>query len=190
MDLLPLDDPRWKDLDHRNWRDGKPSEWTPNAPFIPDELAKLLTNPSDIERFNGLWPWFCSEGTTYASAYAVVPYMVHFAKQLPAEQRFMYLCVLGLVVADSDATPGPFCEIKDYLKNNYEDALKAALPLVLETLQAGHDLYETRYLLGTVAALKGHPRLANVLQDIDCIAGECPKCGETVFPDELQKVIS
>ena len=47
MDLLPLDDCRWRDLDHRNWRGGKRSDWTPDAPFVPDQLAKLLEQTGD-----------------------------------------------------------------------------------------------------------------------------------------------
>ena len=55
MDLLPLDDPRWKDLNHRNWSHGKRSHWSPDAPFVPDELAKLVENPADLDRFRTLW---------------------------------------------------------------------------------------------------------------------------------------
>src|SRR5215831_6469424 len=99
--MLPLNDPRWKDLDHRNWRQGKPSKWAPDAPFVPAELAKLVDNPADLTRFSELWPWLCSEGTTYAAAYAAVPYFVEFARQLPPEQQFDYLCVIGLIVTHS-----------------------------------------------------------------------------------------
>jgi hypothetical protein len=190
MNLLPLDDPRWKKLEHRNWRDGKPSEWAPDAPFIPNELAKLIANPADIECFGDLWPWFCSEDTTYAAAYAVVPYLVHLAKQLPREQRSEYLCVIGLVVTHSNPTGDPCRELKDFLAESYYAALSEALPLTADTLCENHNLLDTRYLLATVAALKGHRRLANVLQDIGCMCGECPKCGEVIYPDELQEVIS
>ncbi len=189
MHLLPLDDLRWKDLDHRNWRLGKPSEWAPDAPFVPDELAKLVENPADRERFEDLWPWLCSEGTTYAAAYAAVPYMVTLAKRLPPEQRFDYLCVIGLVVTHACPEEGGAFAIKEYLVEGYQDALAETLPLIGETLVANHDLAQTRYLLAAAAALKGHRSLAKILQDIDCICGECPKCGECVFPEELQQAI-
>jgi len=61
--------------------------------------------------------------------------------------------------------------------------------LIAETLGVRHDVTETRYLLGAAAALKGHRKLAKVLQDMDCICGECPKCGEAVFPEELQQAL-
>ncbi len=190
MDLLPLDDPRWKDLDHRNWRDGKPSDWAPDAPFIPDELAKLVANPADQACFASLWPWFCSEGTTYAAAYAAVPYLVSFAKRVPPEQRSEYLSVIGLVVTDSNPDEGTHCEIQEYLMESYERALADALPLTAETLASRHhDVTETRYLLATVAALKGHRKLAEVLQHMECICGECGKCGTCIYPEELQQAI-
>ncbi len=189
MDLLPLDDPRWRELDHRNWRGGRRSEWSPDAPFVPDELAELANNPADRKRFTDLWPWLSSEGTTYAAAYAAVPYMVAFAERLPPEQRFEYLCVIGIVESNSCPEGGESFAIKEYLQAGYHRALSKALALIGETLGVGLDASDTRYLLATVAALKGHRKLAKVLQDMDCICGECPKCGETVFPEELQQAL-
>jgi hypothetical protein len=189
MDLLPLDDSRWIELDHRNWRDGKRSEWAPDGPFVPDELAKLSKNPEDLERFTNLWPWLCSEGTTYAAAYAAAPYFVAFARRLPPEKRFDYLCVIGLIVTHS-VPDQKSCEIRDYLVDSYQSALSVAMTLVAETLVARHDVSQTRYLLATVAALKGHRKLAEVLQDLDCICAECPACGADVYPEELQAALS
>jgi hypothetical protein len=61
-----------------------------------------------------------------------------------------------------------------------------ALPLLAETLVWPHGPTETRYLLAAAAALMGHKKLADVLNHLDCICQECPKCGECVYPDELQ----
>jgi hypothetical protein len=189
MEFLALDDPRWKDLDHRNWRHGKRSDWAPDAPFVPDELAKLQANPGDRERFVHLWPWLCSEGTSYSAAYAAVPYFVTFAEQLPPEQRADYLSIVGLIETHSRPQDGCSFEIKDYLKPSYYQALAVALPLVAEALLLSRDRTETRYLLAAAAALKGHQKLAEVLQDMDCVCGKCPKCGEPVYPPELQEAI-
>jgi hypothetical protein len=189
MKMLPLDDPRWKDLDHRNWSHGKRSDWAPDAPYIPDELAKLVRNPADLQRFRDLWPWLCSEGTTWAAAYAAVPYMVALAKRLPPEQRLEYLCVVGLVVTDSCPEEGESFAIKAYLVEGYRQALADTLPLLTETLMHQFNLVDTRYLLAALAALQGHRKLARVLQQVDCICGECPGCGEWVYPPELQEVV-
>ncbi len=189
MDFLPLDDPRWKTLDHRNWRNGERSAWAADAPFVPDELAKLIEKPADHNRFTNLWPWLCCEETTYAAAYAAVPYIVDLAQQVLPEQRFDYLTVVGLIVTCSCPESGGSCELKDYLDEGYQHALARALPLVAETLVSSHDVTQTRYLLATVAALKGHRKLAAVLQNMDCVCGDCPKCGDSIYPEELQAAI-
>jgi hypothetical protein len=180
--MLSLDDQRWKDLNHRNWINGAASHWSPDAPFVPDELKQLFKNPSDIERFHNLWPYLCSEGTAWPAAYAAVPHIVELAKQVPPGQRFEYLYFIGLVVmCTEDAS-----EIRPELVESYDNALREALPLLNETLLCRHGTMDTRYLLAAVAALKGHPKLANVLNDMDCISEDCPKCGESVYPQELQ----
>jgi hypothetical protein len=115
--------------------------------------------------------------------------MVKFAKSLPAEQRFEYLCVIGLVVTHACPEEGESFEIKDYLAEAYHKALAQALPLICETLASRHGVTETRYLLAAVAALKGHCKLAEVLQEMDAVCGECPECGESVYPEELQDAI-
>jgi hypothetical protein len=71
--MLSLDDPRWLDLNHRGWAQGTRYGLDPNAPFVPDELARLLQDPSDLKRFRSLWPYLCSEGTAWAAAYAALP---------------------------------------------------------------------------------------------------------------------
>jgi hypothetical protein len=189
VDSLPLDDPRWKELDHRNWRDGKPSEWSPSSPFVPIELAKLDENPGDIERFWELLPWLCSESTTYAAAYAAFPYFVDFARRLSSNKRTAYLIAIGLIVASACPEKGSASEIKPYLKEWYSRAIENALPLLLETLSESTASVDLRYLLASVAAVKGNTRLANVLQDLDAISCDCPKCGEVVFPTELQEAV-
>ncbi|MEM7317078.1 MAG: hypothetical protein AAF497_28425 [Planctomycetota bacterium] len=187
MELLPLNDVRWKDLCHRDFSDGEPSDWVPDAPFVPDVLTKLVDRPESLDIWNDLWPWLCSEGTAWSAAFAVVPYAVEFARRVPPESRFDYLVFIGSVIQCSCPNSGPACELKPFLKASYLQALQLALPLIGETLSADHDQTETRYLLSAIAALKGHIRLANVLENIDCISAECA-CGESVYPDELQEV--
>jgi hypothetical protein len=178
MELLPLDDPRWVHLNHRNWSDGKPSPGVPDAPFVPDQLARLLENPSDLKC------WLCSEGTAWPAAFAAVPYAVELARCLPPNERTEYLFFVGLVVMCSWPETG-----ERFLAKSYKQALTEALPLLTETLNCSHDVIATRYLLAAVAALKGHTKLANVLNNLECICEECPKCGNCVYPHELQAAL-
>ena len=185
--MLPLGDPRWKELNHRGWTSGERYHLDPEAPYAPEELAKLLERPSDIKRFQNLWPYLCSEGTAWAAAYAAVPYVVELARRLSPEQRLEHLYFLGLVVMCSCPECGESFAIKPYLKQSYEQALAETLPLLAETLVCRHELTDTRYLLAAAAALKGHAKLGGVLNHLDCICGECPKCGECIYPTELQE---
>lgn len=156
---------------------------------MPDVLAKLVEHPEETKVFHDLWPWLCSEGTAWAAAYAVVPYAVEFARRVPLATRFEYLYFVGLVAICSSPGDGEAFEIQPYLISDYEEALKQALPLIAETLTVDHDQTETRYILSTIAALKGHVKLADVLDHLDCVSGECEACGECVFPEELQEVV-
>jgi hypothetical protein len=188
MLMLPLDDPRWRDLAHRGWSRGRPVDSV--SPFVPDELAALDANPADFERFSALWPYLSSEGTTWAAAYAAAPYLIRFARRLPVERRTMYLIVLGLIEADScpDGENRSFA-IEPYLEAGYRHALADARLLVAESLTIPQPLVDLRYLLSAVAALQGQVKLAKVLSDIDCISGPCPACGTEVYPPELQEVV-
>jgi len=108
---------------------------------------------------------------------------------VPAAQRFEYLCFVGLVVMYSCPDQGESFEVKPYLLKSYQQALAEALPLLAQTLLARHEVTETRYLLATAAALKGHRKLGEVLEHLDCICGECRQCGAVVYPDELQEAL-
>src|ERR1035441_10002389 len=100
--MLPLDDPRWPDLDHRGWS-ARTLFSDRDAPFVPAELRHLLGNPTDRQRFTALWPYLCSEGTAWPVAYAAVPYLVEIARQLSPAERFEHVYVVGLVVMCSGA---------------------------------------------------------------------------------------
>jgi hypothetical protein len=76
-----------------------------------------------------------------------------------------------------------------YLEDSYRRALIEALGLLAATLPCRHDASDTRYLLAAAAALKGHRKLGDVLAHLDCVCESCPRCGATVYPDELQQAL-
>lgn len=174
--MLPLDDPRWRDLDHRGWSAGKASSYDPDAPFVPDELRHLLANPADRQRFTALWPYLCSEGTAWPAAYASVPYLAEIARQLSPAERFEHVYVVGLVVMCS----GAYGEVPDGLPADvtaaYRHALPQALTLLAETLTTPHDEQTTQCLLAVTAALKGHPTLGGTIDSLGMVT-RCQNCG-------------
>lgn len=173
--MLPLDDPRWLELNHRGWTRGQRFSLDPDAPFVPDELKELMAAPLDIERFSCLWPYLCSEGTTWAAAYAAVPYIVNLAKDLQPAARVEYLLFVGFTEIYSCPDSGDSFQIRPYLVESYRRALTIALPLLAETLICQHDAYTTLHLLAAVAALKGHVELGCVLDQLEIAAEECPQ---------------
>lgn len=176
--MLPLDDPRWPALDHRNWSKGHGGS---DAPYVPDELRRLHAHPGDRERFDDLWPYLCSEGTAWPAAYAAVPHIVRIARGLPAAERDDYLYVVGLVVMCSGDLGDVSTGLPDDIADAYRRVLPEALALLGETLVAGdHDEITTRYLLAATAALKGHGAYAEILNDLD-VHAECQSCGEPML---------
>jgi hypothetical protein len=131
-------------------------------------------------------PYLCSEGTTWAAAYAAVPYIVELARRLQPKDRADYLIFVGFVEAYSCPDSGDAFQIKPYLVASYQQALTEALPLLAETLVYPHDRYTTLHLLAAVAAVNGHRELGLVLNDLEAICEECPRCGEIVYPQEIQ----
>lgn len=175
--MLSLDDPRWSELRCRNG----------NASWVAQHLTNWLERPEESGDFVELWPDMCSEGTTWSAAYAAVPYVVELAKRLPREERFYPLCFIGLVAICSCPESGEPFSIQPYLAESYRQALTNALPLLADALVHWEDQCETRYLLAATAAVKGCPKLGQVLNQLECICGECPRCGESVYPVELQE---
>jgi hypothetical protein len=164
--VLPLDDPRWRELSHRNWRDGSLAG-DPDAPFVPDVLARLYEAPHDTDLFSGMWPYLCSEGTTYAAAYAAIPHIVRIAATLDRESRADYLIFVGLAVIYATPESADAYAIKEYLRDSFSQAKREALPLILETLEVAEDGATVRYLLAGAAALSGHPRLGAAVEALD-----------------------
>ena len=165
--MLPLDDPRWADLDHRGWGDGARSRLDPGAPDVAAELTALARTPDDLERFSDLWPYLCSEGTTWAAAYAAAPHVVDLARRLPRARRVEHLVYLGRAVIHSCPELGDSFAIPPDLRASYERAVAEALPLLLETLSGPLDESDTTDLLAAAAALKRHVSLAARIERLD-----------------------
>src|SRR5262245_31779834 len=125
--MLALDDPLWLKLDHRGWVNGARYELDPSAPFVPDSLAYLRANPGDMSAFADLWPYLCSEGTTWPVALAAAPYFVSFAESVPSAQRIKYLTVLGLIETHRQPESAiPYASGQEVL-DSYTGALNTAL---------------------------------------------------------------
>ena len=172
-DRLPLDSPRWSQL------------WTrmgPGAYPVPQALRDLGGDPSDLELFREMWPEICAEETTYDAAFAAAPYLMDFAGRLDPADADEYLIVAGLIATYASDVPSD-------LEPAYRTAMHRGLALALGRLENCTTDADLRYLLASVAAMRGRTDLAEVLQDLDAIQEPCTTCGTVVYPSLLQAVI-
>jgi hypothetical protein len=151
------------------------------AGFVPGCLRHLLDHPDDLPAFQDLWPELCSEGTAWSAAYAAAPYIVEIADKLSPAQRFEHVYFVGYVAACECSDQGESFRLQPYLEGGYREALQKGLVLLTETLLCAHDTIQTRYLLASTAALKGHPALGRTIEMLD---SGCPHCGKPLLEAE------
>jgi hypothetical protein len=168
MPPLPLNDRRWSELAAR----------CGSASFVPTALAHLLEQPGDLEAFDKLSAELTCENTTWSAAYAAAPYIVEIARRLSPVERLKHMIIVGYMAYSECPESGEAFEKPDYVAEGYEEALRECLPILAETLTCRHNAEETRYLLASVAALKGDRNLGEVLEGLDC---GCPHCGEEIL---------
>ena len=160
MNKLPLDDPRWLELRARG-----------SMPYVLKKLRDLVeSHPGDYEAFADLWPYFCSESTTWESSFAAAPYFIECAQLVPEVFRWEYGFVIGsmetYIIDDS--------EIPDYLQEAWNQSKIEAMDILIGYLLRDNiSETTTRYILSAISALKGHRKIAEVLECLDC----CEECG-------------
>ncbi len=154
----------------------------PGAYPVPQALRDLSDDPSDLELFHEMWPEICAEETTYDAAFAAAPYLIDFAARLGTAEADQYLIVAGLIATYASEVPSD-------LEPAFRKAMRRGLALALERLESCRTNGDLRYLLASVAAMRGRTDLAAVLQDFDAIQEHCTSCGTVVYPSELQAVI-
>jgi hypothetical protein len=154
----------------------------PGAYPVPQVLQALGDDPSDLDLFREMWPELCSEETTYDAAFAAMPYLMDFAARLGTAEADEYLIVAGLIATYASDVPSD-------LEQGFGAAMQRGLTLALERLESCKTDAHLRYLLASVAAMRGRTDLAEVLQDLDAIQEPCPTCGTVVHPSHLQAAI-
>ncbi|GAC81909.1 hypothetical protein SAMN04488550_1409 [Gordonia malaquae] len=165
---LALDDLRWETLTHRAGV-GPTDEID-----IAAELTALLADPTDDERIQDVWAYLASEGSTWDSAYAALPYLVEIiARRAPAD-RGELLSAVGIIL-----TGGSDDDVPADLEDGYRASLAAVYPLLGEAIPfiTPTDL---PWVLGTIAALRGNRELAEVLQEPESLEATCDECGADV----------
>ncbi|HEX4826502.1 MAG TPA: hypothetical protein VFV19_19560 [Candidatus Polarisedimenticolaceae bacterium] len=167
--MIPLDSPRWNELRHAYG----------NAADIPGLLEQLPSAPvsddSNAEPWYSLWSALCHQDDVYTASYAAVPHIVAAVSARPVEDRPTFLFFVAYVELCRHRPKAP--AIPDDIESDYRAALQRAEALAVDALRLPSTETELRYLVGSIAALKGHPLLAHAIIDLEPEM-VCPKCHE------------
>jgi hypothetical protein len=177
IQMLSLDSPRWKSF----------STYFGSPEQVPQRLAswrESIGGPDEDLQWSELWEQFLHQFTITDAAYAAVPHVVGDLDRVAPRKRFDYLVELALIEGARQSAGAP--ELASDLAHPYYTAMAKARHLAVECLSLELPKIEFRYLLSILASLHGHGVLGDLIFHLDCLCGECPKCGEFVYPDEIQ----
>ncbi|MCT7665478.1 hypothetical protein [Shinella kummerowiae] len=157
--MLPLDDPRWKDLQHAY---GEAAD----IPALLHLLAQSSGPKADYqeEPWFGLWSRLCHQGDVYTASYAAVPHIVRIAADAkgPIDTSF-FLLPTSIEIARKTGR-GP------RVPHAYDEAYHRAVGLLPENaFLHRHQAWDRSMLLSIAAAqavAKGHVDLAESLLDM------------------------
>jgi hypothetical protein len=175
--MLPLDSPPWNSF----------HTFFGSAAQVPQRIATWrasIGGPNEDSQWTDLWEQFLHQYTITDAAYAAVPHVVAELPRIPSRKRFDYLLEVGLIESARQQVGAP--ELAIDLADAYHKAIGRARALAVECLSLDWPKIEFRYLLCILSSLHGHGGLGELLFHLDCLCGECSKCGECVYPDDIQ----
>lgn len=175
--MMSLGDKRWRSL----------RTFAQSGRVLPGLLRRwqsALGSPTAEEVWDEVRDLFLQQMTISNAAYAVLPHMVAGLDRVPVGRRLDYLVDLGASEAARHSPGSP--AFPAGLAEPYTAAIEAARPFALGLLGRRMSRANYRWLIGVVCSIHGHPGLADLLFNLDCVGGECPKCGETVYPEEIR----
>jgi hypothetical protein len=157
--MLDLRSSRWSDLSHAYG----------SAADIPNLLRQLESAPPQenykSEPWYSIWSSLCHQGGVYSATYAAMPHIIEVASRKGDRERFDCLNFVGYAEACRHRAGAP--PIPADLKDDYLSAIDAALEIFLACLKQKWDEEETKTLLGGFAAIKGYPKLGDVIIRLD-----------------------
>ena len=160
MNVLPLDDPRWRELRHAYG----------HAADVPELLRALASSPVPRAGFRdepwfSLWSSLCHQGDVYTASYVAIPHIVHIAGEAkgPIDSSFFHLP--AAVEVARQAGRGP--DIPETYAEDYHNAIRR---LVENVSRHRNEAWDQSMLLSAAAALavaKGHADVAEALLNLD-----------------------
>lgn len=137
--MLPLSDPRWKSL-----------EGGYKVPY--DASAPLLRLERGEDAWEELWEELHHQGDVGEASYASVPHLVRICSARATRDWNLYSLVSTIEVERHRKSNPP---LPEWLRGDYQGALRDLLALGLKDLAAVEDALTLRSILGAVALAKG-----------------------------------
>lgn len=176
--MLSFDDPRWNDL----------QTFCGQSSDLPDlirELKNAVGTKQESELWRKICDYFLHQSTVKTSAFAVIPYLVEIIATTSKENKIEYVIDLGFV--ETYRGRKGYDDVPDFLEGDYKMALEKTRKYSFECLDEISDKFTFRYFLGALASLYKQPKLGDILFCLDSLGEDCPKCGEYVFPIQIEE---
>ncbi|MDJ0973509.1 MAG: barstar family protein [Planctomycetota bacterium] len=151
--MLPLDDPRWQEL-----------QGAYRAPYDPrPALLRLATDDRTEAAWKELWDALHHQGNVDVASYAAVPHIVRIlaARNVPDWHPYALVSVIEL---ERHRPSNP--ALPDWLQEGYEAAWLRLMGLALYELEGVDDPLVSRCILGALAVAKGLHARARLFLDM------------------------
>jgi hypothetical protein len=158
--MLPLNDPRWNDLQHAYG----------GAADIPELLRALETSTGPKKSYQdepwySLWSSLCHQGDVYTASYAAVPHVVEIARGATAPVDSSFLQLPTAIEVARRGGRGP--EVPAEYADDYHQAIVDLCEIVSLHRKAPWDQSMLLSAAAAQAVAKGHIDVAAALLNLD-----------------------
>jgi hypothetical protein len=117
------------------------------------------------------------------AAFAITPHLVAEFARLPGRRLLEYVVDVGVTESCRQVEERI---VPEDLAPAYNAAVASCRRAALDVVAVDLEKIDFRYALAALGFLLGHPKLGDILFHLDCISADCPKCGASVAPEEIQ----
>lgn len=156
ISCLPLNSPRWAELDHAY---GKAHD----MPALLEKLEALPSSVDDAEPWYSLWSALAHQGDVYSASFAAVPHVVRALATAPCKADFSYFHFPAVVEAWRQQKN---IQVPEDLRVDYFAALATLPHLVARAADRDWDGGFLACALAAIAAAKGYGAVAEAALEL------------------------
>ncbi|MBY8972758.1 hypothetical protein J1G33_20420 [Pseudomonas sp. P867] len=153
---LPLDSPRWAELDHAYG-------YASDIPVLLREVTATVLGSDLAKTWNDIWSALAHQGDVYTASFAAVPHVINALWTFPMSTDYNYLHFAAFVESRRQQLK---VEVPSDLLQGYSAAIASLPALVAEAAVGDWSEYHLAGALAAIAAAKGSGLLAEVLLEM------------------------